>query len=87
MSGNQLVNAALVDFYGGTNPQPNDQLPPGGIGSVTFPPGDNGPDITWQSTMAGIDGLGFFQFRATFVSNTQSGLTSELTSIGFAYED
>jgi hypothetical protein len=84
VSGNQLRDSTFVDFYGGTNPLPP---PTGTPGSVVFPTGTGGPDVTWKSSLAELDGLSFVQFRATFVSNTETELTSELSTLAFAYSD
>ena len=44
-----------------------------------------GGDATWKSDSSSIDGARYFQLRATFVSNTETLATPELSGLGVAY--
>ncbi len=50
-------------------------------GTVTFFQNTN----TWRSSLSQINGAKFFQYRVTFVSNTETGLTPTLSALGFAF--
>ncbi len=57
---------------------------PTGCGCTISPTFLNG-DATWKSDISEINTARFFQFRVTFVSNTETLLTPELSALGFAY--
>ena len=69
--------ASNMDPYG--NPSP--LLAGGSTWTVTFLNGDS----TWHSTMQEISGAQYFQVRVTMVSNPESGVSPELSSLGFAF--
>lgn len=75
-SGNDtiLTNAGQLDVYGD---------PKSGAGTPTYLNGD----ATWRDTIQAIDGARYFQARITFISNTETNLTAELSSLAFAYSD
>jgi hypothetical protein len=50
-------------------------------GTVTFFQNNS----TWRSSLSQINGAKFFQYRVTFVSNTETGLTPTLSALGFAF--
>ena len=58
-------------------------LPVGNEFTVTYHPtsGDN----TWKNDLTQINGARFVQFRVTFLANAESGLTPELSALGFAF--
>ncbi len=45
-----------------------------------------GGDETWTSDRDDLDGAPFLQTRMTFVANPQSGVTPELTAVGWVYD-
>jgi hypothetical protein len=63
-----------LDAYGNRNPL-------GTAFSVSF----TGGVSTWADTMAQINGSQYFQCRITMISNIESGISPELTSLGFAF--
>jgi hypothetical protein len=80
----QVVNQGLrtdadkLDAYGDPKwvPPPMQQVP----NAVFF---ENDP--SWKSSLADLQGARFFQVRISFISNTQTGLSPELSALGFAY--
>ena len=74
-------NADNYDAYGNTQDLNGG---PTGCGCTITPTFLNA-DATWKSDMSEIDTARFFQFRATFVSNTETLLTPEISALGFAY--
>ena len=74
-------NADNYDAYGNAN-----ALGGAGTGcSCTISPTFLNGDATWKSDISEINTARFFQFRVTFVSNTETLLTPELSALGFAY--
>ncbi len=50
-------------------------------GTVTFFQNSS----TWRNSLSQLNGAKFFQYRVTFVSNTETGLTPTLSALGFAF--
>jgi len=74
-------NADNYDAYGNTQDLNGG---PTGCGCNITPTFLNG-DATWKTDISEINTARFFQFRVTFVSNTETLLTPELSALGFAY--
>lgn len=58
--------------------------------TATFPGCGGAPvflngDSSWKSSIHEIDGARFYQFRITFISNSETGLTPEVSALGFPY--
>jgi hypothetical protein len=71
---NLLTDATLLDMYG--------EKPMAAAGAEpTFFNGDR----AWRPNLNAYNGARFFQTRFTFVSNIESGLSSELSAVGFAW--
>lgn len=78
------ASAANIDSYG--NLYTNAQLSALGITGVTpVTPTFIGSTDVWRTTMSAINGARYFQVRVTFLCNPLSGLSPELTTLGFAY--
>lgn len=78
------VNAAALNAYG--DQVPNTGVQPYGPPSVQNPGITflNG-DTTWKTSINQVDGSKFLQARFTFIGNTISGLTPELSAFGVAF--
>lgn len=82
-------DARNFDSYGNlyTGAQLSDVFPPAGAGvfatSPLFHPAGSG--ATWSSSANQLDGARYIQARVTFLSSAASGLSPELSGLGFAY--
>jgi hypothetical protein len=72
VTNNILTNPANLNVYGNAI---------GTTGTVTFLGGNS----TWRNSITAIDGARFFQFRLTFIANTETNLTASVSALGFAY--
>ncbi len=82
--GNPTADAGVLDVYGDLADNNQSGLagdPSQKNTTVTFLNGDN----TWKASIDEVDGARFLQIRLTFVNNTESGLSPELSALGFAY--
>ncbi len=69
-----LTNARQLDVYGD---------PLAGAGTPTY----LNADATWRDTIQAINGARYFQTRITFISNTVTNLTPEMSTLAFAYSN
>jgi hypothetical protein len=69
------VNGLNLDFYGNS-------ITGTGNFTVLFNPSG---DATWKSSMTALSGSRFFQWRASFINNAETGLAPVLSALGFAY--
>ncbi len=84
-----LTNNILLTDSVGINPYGNRNLtivppatvPLGGTSDPTFP----NNDATWKSSLTLLNGSRFFQVRLSFVSNAETNLSPEVTSLAFSY--
>ena len=86
VDGSPASNADDLDAYGDQADNNGSGLPgdPNEKNSdVTFfPSGDD----TWKGDIDDVDGAAFFQVRMTFINNVASGLSAELSALGFSFE-
>jgi hypothetical protein len=68
-----LTDATSIDAYG--NPTPT---------TLTGPTFLNN-DATWKQSLTQLNGARFFQARMSYISNAETSLTPEVSSLGFAY--
>lgn len=86
---NLLRDATFVGPYGDSAFCPVANPPAGSCpvnsgtcnGTVTFFQNSS----TWRTSLSQLNGAKFFQYRLTFVSNTETGLTPTLSALGFAF--
>ena len=43
--------------------------------------------MDWRSDLSELDGAAYYQVRATFVANPESGLVPNLSGLGFSWEE
>jgi hypothetical protein len=89
LGGSGAYDAGLLDAYGDVPPPSAagyprfDRMSEKNVG-VSFVPGSG--DFTWKTAIGAIDGATFFQCRVTFINNAATGLSPELSALGFAHE-
>src|SRR5207253_10223114 len=76
----QVSNGALTTDSNSLDPYGELKTPPGGSQPSFF-----NNDSTWKTSLTQLNGARLFQMRITFVSNTESAVSPELSALGFAY--
>jgi hypothetical protein len=79
------ANGENIDFYGDSK-----TVILGGTAAAAFTPTFVANDKTWKSSLTSFNGVvpgaKFFQFRASFISNVSTGLSPELSALGFPFQ-
>jgi hypothetical protein len=47
----------------------------------------NASDNSWHSALSSVSGAQLFQFRVSFISNVDTGLSPELSALGFPFKN
>ncbi|MCC6406528.1 MAG: hypothetical protein IT453_05150 [Planctomycetes bacterium] len=77
------INADNIDFYGDSK-----TTALGGAAAAAYSVGFQTPgDNTWKTSLPGLSGAKFFQFRVSFISNAATGLYPELSAVAFPFSN
>ncbi len=77
------INGDNFDFYGDWKSTAIGLTSPQFIPSF-FP---NATDPSWSSSLTALSGAKLFQFRVSFISNVDTGLSPELSALGFPFQN